>query len=217
MPSDPTRTIGRVTWTAGERYGIGPAPGGLALVQDLLNTVGAGRPRERDLLADLVLADEWATAAMDAWSAGSGITVEPRGLAEDDVARLRDLRADLRSCMGASTASSREVLRTLTASVALHRDGRVVLAPRGEGWRPLATAVLLEIAAAQQVDSWRRLKLCRNTRCAVAFFDRSKNCSGVWHDVRVCGNAVNLRASRARRGALANGRAADGDGAAVEP
>jgi hypothetical protein len=29
---------------------------------------------------------------------------------------------------------------------------------------------------------------------------RSRNTSAVWHDVRFCGNAINLRASRARRG-----------------
>jgi len=33
----------------------------------------------------------------------------------------------------------------------------------------------------------------------VAFFDRSRNNSGVWHDVKFCGNAANLRAFRARQ------------------
>jgi predicted RNA-binding Zn ribbon-like protein len=43
----------------------------------------------------------------------------------------------------------------------------------------------------------------------VAFFDRSRNNSGVWHDVAACGNAINLRASRARRRARATGSAAE--------
>jgi len=47
-------------------------------------------------------------------------------------------------------------------------------------------------------DTWRRLKVCRNPRCQVAFFDRSRNNSGVWHSTKVCGNVENLRAHRAR-------------------
>jgi predicted RNA-binding Zn ribbon-like protein len=43
------------------------------------------------------------------------------------------------------------------------------------------------------------LKVCRNPRCRVAFYDRSRNNSGVWHDVRTCGNAANLRAHRERQ------------------
>jgi predicted RNA-binding Zn ribbon-like protein len=50
----------------------------------------------------------------------------------------------------------------------------------------------------------RRLKICRNPRCRVAFFDRSRNNSGVWRDVRTCGNAANLRAYRARQRAAGN-------------
>ena len=49
------------------------------------------------------------------------------------------------------------------------------------------------------MDIWSRLKLCRNDRCAVSFYDRSRNNSAVYHDSRVCGNAIYLRASRARK------------------
>ncbi|MFC5951519.1 CGNR zinc finger domain-containing protein [Pseudonocardia lutea] len=191
-----------MTWAASERYGLSPAPAGLALVQDLLNTVSAGRPPLPDLLSDLELARDWAVGVGRAWS-GPGSPVE---LSEGDLDQLRDLRTDLRTALAGqagSAAAGPEVLRTLTAGLILHRDGRVALTPRGEGWRQIATATLIEIAAAQQADLWRRLKVCRNERCPVSFYDRSKNNSGVWHDVRVCGNAINLRASRARRKALA--------------
>ncbi|WP_438485428.1 CGNR zinc finger domain-containing protein [Streptomyces sp. S186] len=37
-------------------------------------------------------------------------------------------------------------------------------------------------------------------RCRVAFYDRPRNISGVWHDVCSCGNAAtNLRVYRARQ------------------
>jgi hypothetical protein len=45
----------------------------------------------------------------------------------------------------------------------------------------------------------RRLKTCRETFCRAAFYDRSRNNSRVWHDVHTSGNAVNLRAYRARQ------------------
>jgi predicted RNA-binding Zn ribbon-like protein len=44
-----------------------------------------------------------------------------------------------------------------------------------------------------------RLKICRNEVCSLSFYDRSRNNSGVYHDSRVCGNAMYLRASRARK------------------
>lgn len=194
-----------MTWAASERYGVRPAPAGLALVQDLLNTVSAGRPPRPDLLADLGLAREWAGSVGRAWSGPAGLPA-PSELSERDLDQLRLLRTELRTALAGRSGSGEagpEVLRTLTAGLILHRDGRVDLTPRGEGWRQIATAALIEIAGAQQADLWRRLKVCRNERCPVSFYDRSKNNSGVWHDVRVCGNAINLRASRARRKAQA--------------
>jgi predicted RNA-binding Zn ribbon-like protein len=51
----------------------------------------------------------------------------------------------------------------------------------------------------KQTDQRRRLKICRNERCQCAFYDRPRNNSGVWHKVRICGNAANLCAYRARK------------------
>jgi predicted RNA-binding Zn ribbon-like protein len=65
--------------------------------------------------------------------------------------------------------------------------------------RALESAVWAEVLLAQRAGTWARLKLCREPACASAFYDMSRNNSGVWHDVRVCGNAANLRASRLRR------------------
>jgi predicted RNA-binding Zn ribbon-like protein len=58
---------------------------------------------------------------------------------------------------------------------------------------------MIETFTAQRLDTWRRLKICRNDRCAVSFYDRCRNNSAVWHDSRACGNATYLRASRARK------------------
>ncbi|NEA04439.1 hypothetical protein G3I28_34855, partial [Streptomyces sp. SID10116] len=63
-----------MNWPATERLGLTPAPGGLALVQDLLNTAPADRPDSVDLLADGALdrAQGWADPAVRGWGAGTG-------------------------------------------------------------------------------------------------------------------------------------------------
>jgi predicted RNA-binding Zn ribbon-like protein len=63
----------------------------------------------------------------------------------------------------------------------------------------MASILWSEILLSQQHDTWRRIKTCRNHQCGSTFYDRSKNNSGVWCHVKTCGNAANLRASRARR------------------
>ncbi|MGX1763100.1 CGNR zinc finger domain-containing protein, partial [Streptomyces lydicus] len=52
---------------------------------------------------------------------------------------------------------------------------------------------------AQSKGTWARLKTCRNPRCQGAFYDRSRNNSGVWHDLHACGMPSNTRAHRARQ------------------
>ena len=87
----------------------------------------------------------------------------------------------------------------IPASFALSDTGEVLLTPAGSGWRWLASALWGEILLGQQAGTWRRIKRCHNHQCGSTFYDRSKNNSGVWHNVKTCGNAANLRASRARR------------------
>jgi predicted RNA-binding Zn ribbon-like protein len=90
------------------------------------------------------------------------------------------------------------------AAFAISDAGEVRLEPTGSGWRWLSSALWSEVLLGQQTGSWQRLKQCHNPDCASAFYDRSKNNSGVWHNVKTCGNAANLRASRARRRAAAD-------------
>jgi predicted RNA-binding Zn ribbon-like protein len=196
-----------MSWDTTTRYGTSVAEGGLALVQDLLNTISAGRPRRPDLLADLASAQAWSRGALADWAATTGRPAPQHELDERGLDELRALRADLRGVAGSgpdrTTDDPAVDLRTAAIGLALRADGTVVLEPRGHGWRVLLGLVLIEVFEAQRADTWRRLKICRNDRCGTAFYDRSRNNSGAWHDVRVCGNAVNLRASRARRRAAA--------------
>ncbi|MEU1247917.1 CGNR zinc finger domain-containing protein [Micromonospora arida] len=84
------------------------------------------------------------------------------------------------------------------------RSGSIETGPststrRGVGADLLISLILGALFEAQLADVGRRIKTCRNPRCRVAFYDRSRNNSGVWHSVRVCGHPTNLRAHRARQ------------------
>ncbi|MFF1379992.1 CGNR zinc finger domain-containing protein [Streptomyces sp. NPDC058308] len=190
-----------MTWSATERYRLEAAPGGLGLVQDLLNTVAAG-PEHRDLLAGVADAQAWADEAAAAWADVTGrsaprVTLDAEGLRE-----LRAVRDGLRevAARGAGTGEPAPVPE-LSAATALRlgEDGVVRLEPRGSGRHHLVAVILAEMYEGQRADTARRLKSCRNPLCRVAFYDRSRNNSGVWHDVKTCGNTANLRAYRARQ------------------
>jgi predicted RNA-binding Zn ribbon-like protein len=184
------------TWLASARFGLAMAPGGTALVQDFLNTKAiADYP---DLLADPELAQTWATSAIQSWAAGRVSDVDAPSLGTADIGKLRTLRATIANLIAGDTAAS-DVSDGVSASFGLSDSGEVRLEPAGKGWRWLASALWGEILLSQQTGTWQRLKQCHNTDCGSTFYDRSKNNSGVWHNVKVCGNAANLRASRARR------------------
>lgn len=188
-----------MSWPATVRYDMESAPDGLALVQDLMNTVSAGKPRTTDLLADLGDAQAWLDRALAQWSEATGGTSPLVQLEARDQEELRAFRDDLRRAAGQGSGDLLSPLYSAAVSLQLGGDGQVRLEPRGSGWRRVAAIVLIEIFQGQEAGLWQRLKQCRNDRCGTVFFDRSRNNSGVWCDVKSCGNAANLRAYRARQ------------------
>jgi len=177
----------------GSRYRVATADGDLALVQDLLNTAALPHPRREstDLLHD---ADSSAQ-----WLADVGAAGETGHLAE-----LRTLRDTIRHALirrdePDRAPSSETSVEPITATLDMHLapDGAVATSAR------LTARVLLAIRDAQLTGAWRRLKVCRNPECRVAFWDQSRNTSAVWHDTHTCGNIANLRNSRNRRRATA--------------
>ena len=192
-------------WPATLRYGIDAAPGGLALVQDLVNTAAAG-PRERDLLDRPETALTWWDEARTSWEAATRRTPGELVLTTTDLDGLRTFRNALRLVVtrnnsGDDDTSDRGAwsLPQATVQLRLGDDGQVRVEPRDSGWRAIASVALIEVMEAQRLDTWRRLKTCHETLCRAVFYDRSRNNSRVWHDVHTCGNAVNLRAYRARQ------------------
>ena len=169
------------------RYGLEPAPGGLVLLQDLVNTRPSPSYGGPDLLGSDPGAQSWWEETVGPWARARGTQVprvQPGEPGRRALARLRD-RVD--SLLAGDPDALGEVAVTVRGLRA---------EPRGTGTAWLAGALAV---AALEADDLSRLKTCRNRFCPCAFYDRSRNNSRVWHDVHTCGNAANLRASRARR------------------
>jgi predicted RNA-binding Zn ribbon-like protein len=189
-------------YPASGRFGTALAPAPLVLSQELANTIGMDHLPVVDLLGDLDTAQHWIDAVVPHWCALSGADDPHLVVTAAELSRLRAVRDALRAVVGEHTDPHSDAVIAGTAAVAVTRAG-THLEPLGSGASWLASAIAIEAASADARDSFRRLKLCHAPRCRVAFYDRSKNNSRVWHDTATCGNQANARAHRARRRATA--------------
>jgi predicted RNA-binding Zn ribbon-like protein len=70
----------------------------------------------------------------------------------------------------------------------------------GAGGVAGALGALLAMTAAAMIDgSWSRLKICPGEHCGWAFYDHSRNQSGRWCSMAVCGGRAKARAHYWRR------------------
>jgi predicted RNA-binding Zn ribbon-like protein len=199
------------------RLPAGRAPGGLCLVQELVNTAVRAPdpgPRLADLLAGTDSAARWLDRALRQWAAATGQAIPEISLAPADLPPLRAAREAVRALASAAPGAAPPgsapalpaaglTLPSAGLTLAVGPDGRVAYRPAASGGPAVTALVTAEILLAQQRGEWPRFKACPFPVCGVAFYDTSRNASRVWHDVRTCGNQANLRAYRARQAAAA--------------
>ncbi|HEX5224957.1 MAG TPA: CGNR zinc finger domain-containing protein [Solirubrobacteraceae bacterium] len=172
-------------------------PNGLALVIDFVNTFD--REEETDELAD--------TRSATAWLEDRGLL--PAGHAEigaRDRERAVSLREALRAMLLAnngaepSAEAALELERTAGAGeLGVHFDvGGASLVASAGGVPGALASLLAPVAHAMRDGTWVRVKACRADDCEWAFYDRSRNRSGVWCDMAVCGNREKVRTYRRR-------------------
>jgi predicted RNA-binding Zn ribbon-like protein len=77
--------------------------------------------------------------------------------------------------------------------------GTVSFAPHEVGPGALGR-IFSAVVASQSDGTWERLKVCSAEGCRYAFYDHSKNRSGRWCEMRVCGNRAKTRTYRQRHG-----------------
>jgi predicted RNA-binding Zn ribbon-like protein len=162
-----------------------PAPGRLGYVQAFLNSFW-------DLEADG--ADCWATTAgLSAWLRERGFDDDVSEAERERSVALRDgLRAAL---LGEGWGGVQED----GALVVRHDATGSWLEPAGDGpaaARALAIAIVLE---ARRDGSWERMKACPGPHCGWAFHDHSRNRSGQWCSMQICGNRTKGATFRRRR------------------
>ncbi len=98
----------------------------------------------------------------------------------------------------AAAAELDEVTRAGELGITVTDDGSAQLVARAGGLAGALGRLVLPVAEGAQDGSWRRVKACRAGDCLWAFYDRSRNRSGVWCDMAVCGNREKVRAYRKR-------------------
>jgi predicted RNA-binding Zn ribbon-like protein len=173
-------------------------PHNLQLTIDFVNTL--------DIESD---SDALATAdGLADWLRARGLlSLDRAALGEAERLKAVDLREALRSLMLSNNGEPRDD----RASAALELAARggdlgvhfspgasVSLAPAEQGVAGALARVLVPVAHAIGDGSWQRVKACRAPDCQWAFYDRSRNRSGVWCEMAVCGNRTKVRAYRER-------------------
>ncbi len=101
---------------------------------------------------------------------------------------------------GAETLN--ELAASVTLSVRFGMEGEPRLMPAAEAGDlvgEVAGRVLVAVVLSAAEGTWSRLKACRNEGCLWAFYDGSKNRSGSWCTMDVCGARAKMRAYRRRR------------------
>jgi predicted RNA-binding Zn ribbon-like protein len=77
-------------------------------------------------------------------------------------------------------------------------SGSAVLEPESDGVDAGLGRLLSIVQGAIADGSWSRLKACRLHTCEWAFYDHTKNRSGAWCNMAVCGNRAKARTYRER-------------------
>jgi predicted RNA-binding Zn ribbon-like protein len=170
----------------------------LELVRDYVNTLDVETGSDR-----ISSPDELAT-----WFSEQGLVddlVEP---SEDEHAEALAVREAVRELLLANNgvaADTAQASRTLEAAGRRARlgvgfeNGRPYLAPEDDGTRGAVGRIVAAVAELAPAEEWKRLKVCRDESCRVAFYDKSRNHSRAWCSMEVCGNREKARSFRARR------------------
>jgi predicted RNA-binding Zn ribbon-like protein len=174
------------------------APHGLDLVIDFVNTV------DIDAGTDALATPE----GMATWLAEQQLlrdATTPVSAAERlDALRLREALRELMLSNSGGAGPGRaggeleRAARRGDLRVHFAPSGSMSLEPGADGFAGALAQLLVPVSQALSDGSWQRVKACRASDCQWAFYDRSRNRSGVWCEMAVCGNRTKVRAYRER-------------------
>lgn len=178
-----------------------PAPGALALVQAFVNTIEFEQNGQHQ--EELRTPDD-----LRAWLHTHGLLEDSGAPDERDLRRARDVREALRALLLANNGASIDAAAVATLNhaadaaclvVRFGPDGHSRLEPSVPGVAGALGRLLAIVNTAMTDGTWPRLKACRSHTCQWAFYDTSKNRSGAWCNMAVCGCRSKARTYRQRR------------------
>ncbi|HEY7660665.1 MAG TPA: CGNR zinc finger domain-containing protein [Actinomycetota bacterium] len=175
------------------------APGDLELLQRFLNLhVHDSDGRSQDPPAEVI----------HGFLVERGLIRREERLTQADRERYLRLRDAFRSLIvadagatisGADAQAIDDAGRTAGLHPHFHASGTPTLEPKARGVAA-AFGTMVAIAFVSAFDgTFAHLKLCADETCRSAFYDRSKNHSGRWCSMAVCGNRAKVRAWRERQ------------------
>jgi predicted RNA-binding Zn ribbon-like protein len=176
-----------------------PAPGRLGLVQSFVNTV--------DLESGV---DEIQTPQrLQAWLVERGLLEAGDPVVEEDVRRVMAVREGLRALAvmnneGRLQAGRVRELNRVASGVLLTArfapSGELELLSVSPGVDGVLARIISAAATASLDGTWSRVKACRRDVCRWMFYDHSRNRSGVWCAMAVCGSRTKAFRYRRRHG-----------------
>ena len=168
-------------------YWTEPAPGRLELVRSFANTLDPEHGREM----------LYSPARLHDVLVGLGLLERGTRVSQRDLAAAHDLRDRVRALALANNGVATDL--ALEASLTVHVDDRSAALNAPLDTVDGALAELVGIVYTATVDgTWLRLKACRRDVCHWLFYDHSRNRSGVWCSMAVCGNRTKTAAYRAK-------------------
>lgn len=174
------------------------APGALDKVRAFVNTYDF--EDHSDALAT--------PAQLSVWLHEQGLLEADASADAGQVARAGALREALRHMLLANggvppdpeaPATVDAVARRARVGVRFHPDGRSTLEPEARGVDGALGRIVAIVAGSMADGTWQRLKACLADDCQWAFYDHTRNRSGRWCNMAVCGNRTKVRAFRARQ------------------
>jgi predicted RNA-binding Zn ribbon-like protein len=175
-----------------------PAPNAaLHLLQDFVNTNDIEGGQDALRTSEL----------LHGWLLDRGLALSADRISEEQRRRTIEIREGLRALGGANNGEplDRHLVAALNRSA---HDIPVVVGIQPDAWslEPAARGVegflgtiLATVAHSMADGSWSRIKACHNDTCRWLFYDQSRNRSGTWCSMAICGSRIKSRAYRSRR------------------
>ena len=173
-----------------------PAPEPLRLVQAFVNTLDTEN-RVEELSSPSALADALAEIGAPVRGTRPGARDLETALATREALRALVLGNSGLAVDGTHLETLDRVAEAASYTIEFESSASR-LVPRADGIEGSLGLILAVVQQSMVEGTWWRLKGCPRDVCHWAFYDRSRNGSGKWCAMSVCGNRTNTRSYRRR-------------------